>query len=224
MRWPGYVLAFATVLPGVFITADLVEYVLFRQNRASFASQAENLTVPPRSTPASYSVAIGLIFTIAPLLWPRYCFSLVWIGPIFLLDPLLERLGLQSLSLRLAAGDRRRAWSLLAAGLVCGLIWEFWNFWAASRWIYSVPFFDRWKVFEMPLVGFLGFPPFAIECWILYHLSARISQRFRAKSVRAAFWLGVTLFCASVLRAIDTHTVVRFAADLQRRLPVWLCA
>ncbi len=221
LRWAGYVLAFATVLPGVFITTDLVEYILFRRNRRPFASQAEDLTVSNRTIPAPYMVVLGLVFTIAPLLWPKYCFGLVWIGPIFLLDPLLERVGLQSLSLHLAAGDRRRAWSLLAGGFCCGLIWEFWNFWAASRWIYSVPYFGSWKIFEMPLLGFLGFPPFAIECWILYHLSVRILRRCHTRPARLAFWLAVSLFCVSMLRAIDAQTVVRFAFELHRSLPAW---
>jgi hypothetical protein len=25
------------------------------------------------------------------------------------------------------------------------------------------------KVFEMPILGFFGFPPFALECFALYH-------------------------------------------------------
>jgi hypothetical protein len=24
------------------------------------------------------------------------------------------------------------------------------------------------KIFEMPVLGFLGFPPFAVECWVIY--------------------------------------------------------
>jgi hypothetical protein len=65
-------------------------------------------------------------------IWPRFLFPTVWLGPIFLFDPLLENLGVQSLSAQIAAGNRRRLWSLLAAGLACGLMWEFWNYWAAS--------------------------------------------------------------------------------------------
>jgi hypothetical protein len=31
-----------------------------------------------------------------------------------------------------------------------------------------VPYFGNVKIFEMPVLGFLGFPPFAIECWAIY--------------------------------------------------------
>jgi hypothetical protein len=69
----------------------------------------------------------------------RFFFPAVWVGPILLLDPLLERAGRQSLSLAVAGGTRHRVWSLLTGGPVCGLMWEFWNFWAFSKWIYTVP-------------------------------------------------------------------------------------
>ena len=57
---------------------------------------------------------------------------------------------------------------MLAAGWVCGIFWEFWNFWAEARWIYIFPIFQDWKLFAMPLPGFLGFPPFAVECFVLF--------------------------------------------------------
>jgi hypothetical protein len=210
MRWPGYLLAFSTVLPGIFITSDLVE-AIFMRDMAPFASESERLSGPPSSRPSRWFVLIGALMCIVPLVWPLYFFSTIWIGPILLLDPLLERLGLRSLSLMIAAGDRRRVWSLMLGGLFCGLLWEFWNFWAASKWIYAVPFFESWKVFEMPLLGFLGFPPFALECWILYHLLRTILHRPESVFVRIVLWSMMALVCFAFLRGIDTRTVVRFA-------------
>src|SRR6185436_19211431 len=67
----------------------------------------------------------------------------------------------------LAAGDCTRLVALLVAGLFCGGLWEGWNFAARTKWIYSVPFFDELKLGEMPMLGFLGFPPFALECYAL---------------------------------------------------------
>ena len=34
----------------------------------------------------------------------------------------------------------------------------------------AVPIMQRWKIFEMPLPGYLGFPPFAVECFTMYVL------------------------------------------------------
>ncbi|MGA2261947.1 MAG: hypothetical protein ABSH28_10975 [Acidobacteriota bacterium] len=212
IRWVGYSVAFATVLPGVFIAADIFEFILFGP-QAQLASQAEKLPAPPATATLPILVPLGLCLSAAPLLWPRYFFPTIWVGPIFLFDPFLERLGLQSLSLRIAAGDRRKVFSLLAGGLFCGVLWEFWNFWAASRWIYSVPFFGNWKIFEMPILGFFGFPPFALECWILYHLLTQMQRRWRSRPARAAFWLGIGLFCILMFHAIDTHTVLHFVSN-----------
>jgi hypothetical protein len=57
---------------------------------------------------------------------------------------------------------------ILLAGMACGIIWEFLNAFARTRWIYTVPFLEDLKFFEMPPLGFLGFPPFALECVVMY--------------------------------------------------------
>lgn len=213
VRWPGYALAFATVLPGIFITSDLIQ-CLFGSKDASPASGAEPLAGRLSSKPSRAYLAAGVALSLAPLIWPRFFFPAVWIGPIFLLDPLLERAGLRSLSLVTASGDRTRLFSLFAGGFVCGILWEFWNYRAAARWIYSVPYFQSWKIFEMPLLGFLGFPPFALECWILYHLLRSVPLRWPSAPARAAFWVAVGVFCIVVLHAMDARTVVSFAEGI----------
>ena len=53
--------------------------------------------------------------------------------------------------------------------MVCGFFWEMWNYWAAPKWVYHVPFVDFWHVFEMPLLGYLGYLPFALELYAMYH-------------------------------------------------------
>ena len=58
------------------------------------------------------------------------------------------RLGRVSFLREWLAGRNRRLWTLLAAGLICGVLWEFWNFWSASKWVYSAPFTPGLKYFE----------------------------------------------------------------------------
>lgn len=210
LRWPGYILAFATVLPGIFITSDLVELLFSRSSRRA-ASECEILPSKPSTRPSRVFFLFGLILTVAPLFWPRYFFAAVWIAPIFLLDPLLEKAGIQGLSLGVFSGKRRRVWSLLLGGLLCGLMWEFWNFWAGSKWIYSVPFFGQWKIFEMPVLGFLGFLPFALECWILYHLLRVIPRRINSRAARIALWITLGIVSIMIIRGIDRHSVTGFA-------------
>jgi hypothetical protein len=215
LRWPGYILAFATVLPGIFITSDLVE-LLFHRFPQRAASEYVTLSSDPSRDSSVIFILLGLVLTVAPVVWPRYCFAAVWIGPIFLLDPLLEKFGIESLALGLFSGNRRRIWSLLLGGFLCGLMWEFWNFWAGSKWIYSVPFVGQWKIFEMPALGFLGFPPFALECWILYHLLRAIPEKMNSRLVRIAWCIGLGIVSIMIIRGMDHHTVLRFAEQVFR--------
>ncbi len=211
VRWPGYALAFATVLPGIFITSDLFHTLMYRQREEALASAFEPLSGRPATRASLVFLILGLILTLAPLVWPRYFFPTVWLGPLFLLDPLMEKFGIRSLSLEISSGDRRRVWSLILGGLACGLMWEFWNFWAASKWVYTVPFFAEWKVFEMPLLGFLGFPPFALECWVLYHLLMACHRRWTSSPARIALWLAIGIISVAIFNGIDRHTVLRFS-------------
>jgi hypothetical protein len=71
-----------------------------------------------------------------------------------------------------AAGDWRQAGSWAMAALVCGFFWELWNVHSLAKWIYTVPFVQRWQVFEMPLLGYTGYLTFGLECavvtqWVL---------------------------------------------------------
>jgi hypothetical protein len=114
-------------------------------------------------------VLLGAFCLFFSILMPGHCFPLLWVGFIFLLEPFNYRLGGRSLLRDLEAGNPRRIYLLLIAGLICGLLWEFWNFWAISKWIYTVPFLDKTKGFEMPYLGYLGFPPFAIQAYVIYN-------------------------------------------------------
>ena len=55
------------------------------------------------------------------------------------------------------------------AALVCGLVWETWNYYSLAKWIYNVPWAERFKVWEMPVMGFAGYLPFGMECAAIAH-------------------------------------------------------
>jgi hypothetical protein len=162
LRRVGYDWAFATISPAMFETAELFAVTLFRPHtsRARIKFSKAVLVV---------MAVVGLAGAIVPLVFPSEWFApVVWLSFILLLDPMNAMRGQPSISKDLARGDWRRLWALLAGGLVCGGLWEFWNYWALTKWTYTVPFFGNVKVFEMPVLGFLGFPPFAVECWVMY--------------------------------------------------------
>jgi len=44
------------------------------------------------------------------------------------------------------------------------------NYLSYPKWVYHVPFVDFLHIFEMPLIGYLGYLPFSLELFALYHL------------------------------------------------------
>jgi hypothetical protein len=99
----------------------------------------------------------------------------------------------------------------MLGGLLCGVVWEFWNYWAGAKWSYSIPFFNKWKIFEMPVLGFLGFLPFALECWVLYHLLRAIPRHMVSRTARIAWWICLGIVSLVLLRGMDQITVNRIA-------------
>ena len=210
-RWAGYAVCYATVLPGLFETMELLDaYGLFKKSRLRPISGSTRWYVP--------FVITGLVFLVLPLVWPQFFFPLVWSIFIFLLEPLNHRLGLRSLMREWQQGTLRMFYLLLTAGAICGLWWEFWNFWALTKWVYTVPHVGWLKVFEMPILGFFGFPPFAVACYVMMSTVSLLRQgrswQDPSKPVTRsrpglAILVGLALvtFCLFAFHQIDIHTV-----------------
>ncbi|HXJ92595.1 MAG TPA: hypothetical protein VMT20_06895 [Terriglobia bacterium] len=170
----GYVWAFATIWPAIYETADLVEALgFFEVNHRPRAP----------STPAHRALIAlsGLILVAVPLLVPvrigGYLFGAVWVGFVLLLDPLNYQWRGASLLRELEAGSHAKLGALLLAGWICGILWEFWNYWAGARWLYIFSIGQSWKIFQMPAPGFLGFPPFAVECWVMFEFLRTLKRQ-----------------------------------------------
>jgi hypothetical protein len=174
LRRVGYDWAFATIFPALFLTAAALRATVFKRARVR----------PWRPAPGLLraAVAVGAVSVVLPLaLVSPWLVPLVWTGWALLLEPLNYRRGRPSWLADLAAGDASRVAALLASGLVCGVLWEFWNYWALTRWTYTVPYPPDAKLFEMPVLGYLGFLPFALECFAIYHaLRGLLGERARA--------------------------------------------
>lgn len=172
-RWIGYAWAFATITPGIFMTAGLIE---------SFGwFDRDSRPVRVGGATETGLIMLGAVLLVIPLLVPlhisAYLFGFVWLGFLFLLEPINYRLHLPSFENDLALGHRARLYSFLAAGWVCGWLWEFWNYWARAGWIYTFPIGQQWKIFQMPAPGYLAFLVYALECFAMYVTGAWILSR-----------------------------------------------
>jgi hypothetical protein len=214
-RWASGVIAFATVLPGILVTLALLEHRGWPR-----ALRVRPLRWGPAHDRAC--VAAGVLFFILPLLLADVFFPLTWGSFVLLLEPWNRRHARRSFLRDLQEGEAGPLARTLLAGLACGGLWEAWNYWARSKWIYTVPFFDEWKLFEMPVLGFLGFPPFAVECLVMVRALQAAGERLRARWGRAwrpaaaAAALAATAGTAAVFEAADRVTVDSFYTPLAR--------
>ncbi len=202
VSWTRGVVAFATVLPALYETEALLRHL----------GILRTVSVAPWRWSPGWTLACVLLgvacFTL-PLAWPELFFPLTWGSFIFLLEPWNRRHAAASRLRELELGEAGPSLRWLLAGLVCGVLWETWNYWARVKWMYTVPGFESLKVFEMPAAGFLGFPPFALECVAVVAFLDALGRRLRERSFR--WWRGA-VGAASVVAAAGT-LVVFAAAD-----------
>jgi len=181
LRYFGYAWAFATIWPAIFVTAELAGAL--RDRRAPDYRRTVPLRVPLDAW-GWCAVAAGAVMLTWPIASPSpWLAAPVWLGFILLLDPLNAHAGAESLRGDFAAGHYGRLVNLLWSGIVCGLLWEWWNYWSRTKWIYSVPVPPHVKLFEMPLAGYLGFPAFALECFVMYVFVRRLIWRGAARPI-----------------------------------------
>jgi hypothetical protein len=150
-------LDFSTVVPAVLSTSFLLLAAL-RKSRVP--SQRWQPHVSERGLAAAVLTGIGC-FALLPL-FPSETFPLVWIAPILILEPIAAAIRFPSLLTDIRANGWRRLVAVMAATLVTGFWWEMWNVYSLPKWTYSIPYVGFWHVFEMPLLGYLGYPVFGI--------------------------------------------------------------
>ncbi len=156
-------LAFSTVIPGVLEASELVSSFLKKPLLTGW-----KMTVHPAL--GWGMMAGGIITLLALLLWPRYFFPFIWICLFLIAEALNYMLGHKSLVVYWQRGEWRPTFALFGGVLICAFFWEFWNYWSWPKWIYTVPFFDFLHIFEMPLLGYGGYLPFALEIYSFYNL------------------------------------------------------
>lgn len=165
LRYSGYFWSFATIWPGII---EIFELIRNLQIVKVVHVKPINLT----KTLLFTSFLFGTFCMIVPLVVPAYVAAYlaapVWLGVIFMLDPVNYMSNRYSLWKDLGQGQLSTLIQLFLTGLLAGIIWEFWNYWATAKWIYAVPILGEMKLFEMPVIGYLGFLPFAVEVVVMW--------------------------------------------------------
>ncbi len=147
---------FSTVVPAVLSASFLVFLILSARTGIKFPS------FEIRRRWLSVSVLIGVISLCLLGLIPDLTFPLVWIAPTLIVEPFIYSLGYPSLLAQVKKGDWTLPVAIMLAAFISGIFWEMWNFYSLPKWIYTIPYVGFWKIFEMPFLGYFGYPFFGI--------------------------------------------------------------
>ena len=179
LRMFGYAWSFATIWPAIFEGADLID--VWRASLRRVKSDVHGVYWVI-GVPAWASMTLGAAMLASPFIVSpgiaRFLAAPVWLGFILLLDPINRAMGWESLTGDFRAARFDRLKNLILSGFLCGFLWEFWNYWAAAKWVYTVPIMENLKIFEMPVPGYLGFPAFALECFTMFVFIRGLAARF----------------------------------------------
>jgi hypothetical protein len=162
-------LSFSTVVPAVLGTAELFAGLgCIRRLRWRARLPADPPTL-------GTIFALGVAAFALLMAWPRTFYPFVWLSLVSVLEPLNARLGNRSLTAWTRVSNWRPVAALALGALACGFFWELWNYYSYPKWVYRVPVLGFWHIFEMPLLGYLGYVPFSWELFALVHLAFGIA-------------------------------------------------
>ena len=162
-------IAYSTVLPAVMSTVGLLQ---------SFSGLLRPRFQRPfvlgnRKTYAGVVLALAACGLVGIAAWPNYCYPLLWVSPLLILVSLQVLLSEENLVEKLEQGYWYVVTLPALAGLFCGFFWEMWNQYSYPKWGYSIPYVQGFRIFEMPVLGYLGYLPFGLECFVIAGLVAR---------------------------------------------------
>jgi hypothetical protein len=148
---------FATVIPAVLSTSFFF-YMLLQAK--SVHSNCQPIKI--RRSHLFLSLLLGTTSFLLLPIFPHETFPLVWIAPILVLEPFAYALGLPCVLQLLELGEWKIPISIMIGTLFTGFWWELWNFYSLPKWVYTIPYVGFWKIFEMPVLGYLGYPFFGL--------------------------------------------------------------
>ena len=154
-------LSFSTVLPVVLSMSDwLLSFSWVEKGFSDFV--VIRLSRPKVLAGCVFVLAGCSLFLIG--IFPNFLFPLLWVSPLLVMVSLQALLRETHVLQRIEKGDWQFVIASALAALICGFFWEMWNIHSLSKWTYSIPLVDRFRIFEMPILGYLGYLPFGLEC------------------------------------------------------------
>jgi hypothetical protein len=154
-------LSFSTVLPAVMSTRQW--FLTFPRIQSNFSTFFPVRLPNPRIW-GGVILCLSAVGLACLAIQPNHTYALVWVSPLLIVVSTQALAREPSIFSPVARGDWRGVLSCALAALMCGFFWEMWNYLSLARWTYAVPFVQRFHVFEMPILGYVGYLPFGVTC------------------------------------------------------------
>lgn len=129
----------------------------------------------------------GVIFIVLPFISDYFWINqLMWVGPFFLLFPFIKKTE-ENPPLSLS----RCIVYIIFIALAGGFLWELLNYFAPiTKWQYTIlP--EAFRLFAMPLLGYLGYIPFIFSVIVVY--------LFAKQFLKPTMWLSIGLYSAALI-------------------------
>jgi hypothetical protein len=162
------------LLPLAFVFYDLFNTVPVLKTRFT---EGPKYIMPEKVKTILLVLSTGSLF--AAGLSPDKLFFVLWISPAILIAVVLDKLGIWTPLRSIGKGNWRPVLVFALTYLAAGLCLECENYFSAARingvaiyseqpafWQYNLPYISRFHLFEMPILGFFGYMPFGIYCWV----------------------------------------------------------
>ncbi|MDX8408520.1 MAG: hypothetical protein R8J84_00540 [Mariprofundales bacterium] len=161
-------IAFSTVLPGV------ISMIEFLETTPLFSNSSHGVPFRFHPQPVAYSfISLATVGLLVLGIMPNTAFPMVWVAPLLLVVASQLLIGEPNL-LTACANDRwHQLYTPMCAALLCGFFWEMWNAFSQAVWHYELPYVNRFHLFEMPILGYIGYLPFGLECAVIAALVKR---------------------------------------------------
>ncbi len=126
--------------------------------------------------------SILLLFFLA--FFPNLLFPYLWVGPLLILSLLLLRYKIPNPFSQIKEGNWSPLLLMALAGFIMGLLWEGNNFLSAQHhpflsyvpgyWIYNIAYVNVVHIFEMPILGLMGYLPYGLNNWIWWIIFSKL--------------------------------------------------
>lgn len=156
-------ISFSTVVPAVFETAELSRTFKWIQNLKTYKK------LIPANKIISLFFILGIGTLILEIIFPQIFYPFIWITVYFLIEPLNIKMKNRNLLQSTQDGDWRPVISLWTGCLICAFFWEMWNYYSYPRWYYYLPMVNFLHIFDMPVLGYIGYLPFSMELFAVYN-------------------------------------------------------